>query len=256
MNNETLSVVIMAGGLGKRMNSDLPKVLHKVGEIPMLVRVINQVKKLNPNNIYIVVGKYKSVIEESLLNYNLDDVIYVFQETPQGTGHAVQCAVQNLKDDNSDYVLVLNGDNPLIQSATLEKMIKDTDKCKIMTAIYNDQRGSGRIILNEISKEFEKIVEQKDCNSDQLKIKRVNAGIYLFKNEVLVNNINKLNNNNSQGEYYLTDVIEIIKNEEDCNIQMYTQPQHKNYELLGANDQNQLSDLNNIFNEKFKNNKP
>ena len=139
----------------------------------------------------------------------------------------VQCALEDLSNDDSDYVLVLNGDNPLIQSSTLEKMIENTDKCKIMTAIYKDQRGSGRIVLNEISKEFEKIVEEKDCNDEQLKIKKLNAGIYLFNNEVLVNNIMKLDNNNNQNEYYLTDVIEIIKNEENCVIQMYTQPQVK-----------------------------
>ena len=256
MNDKTLSVVIMAGGLGKRMNSELPKVLHNVGEVPMLVRVINQVQKLEPENIYIVVGKYKSIIEETLLSFGLDDVKYVYQEIPKGTGHAIQCAVEDLSNDESDYVLVLNGDNPLIQSSTLEKMIENTDKCKIMTAIYKDQRGSGRIILNEISKEFEKIVEEKDCNDEQLKIKRVNAGIYLFNNEVLVNNIMKLDNNNSQNEYYLTDVIEIIKNEENCVIQMYTQPPSKNNELLGANDQEQLSELNKIYEEKFTNNMP
>jgi len=251
MDDKILSVIIMAGGLGKRMNSDLPKVLHKVGDVPMLVRVIRQVKKLNPENIYIVVGQYKPIIEKTLINYGIEDIQYVLQETPQGTGHAVQCCVEDLENDESDYILVLNGDNPLIQSNTLKKMVKNTEKCKIMTAIYEDQRGSGRIVVNEISNEFEKIVEEKDCNEEQYKIKRVNAGIYLFEREVLINNIMKLDNNNVQNEYYLTDVIEIIKNEENCNIEMYQQPPHKNDELLGANDIKQLEQLNKIYEEKF-----
>ena len=250
---KSFSVVIMAGGLGKRMNSDLPKVLHQVGNIPMLVRVILQVRKLNPENIYVIVGKYKSIIEDTLINYGIEEVIYVNQENPNGTGHAIQCAVSELENDDCDNVLVLNGDNPLIQSNTLNKMIKDVNKCKIMTALLEDQRGSGRIVINEISKEFEKIVEEKDCDENQYKIKRVNAGIYFFDREVLINNIMKLNNNNAQNEYYLTDVIEIIKNEEDCVIEMFKQPPHKNYELYGANDPIQLEFLNKVFEEKFKN---
>jgi UDP-N-acetylglucosamine diphosphorylase/glucosamine-1-phosphate N-acetyltransferase len=248
--DKTLSVIIMAGGLGKRMKSEIPKVLHKVGDIPMLVRVIQQVQKLDIENIYIIVGKYKSIIEKTLEEYNINDVIYINQEIPQGTGHAIQCAVEDLENDDCDNVLILNGDNPLIQSETLNKMLKDVDKCKIMTALLEDQRGCGRVVINEISKEFEKIVEEKDCNSEELKLKRINAGIYIFDRNVLLNNIMKLNNNNAQNEYYLTDVIEIIKNNKNCNIQMYQQPPHKNYELLGANDVQQLVQLNNIFIQK------
>lgn len=253
---QSLSVIIMAGGLGKRMNSDLPKVLHKVGPKPMLVHVIHQVEKLEPENIFVVVGKYKDIIEKTLLEYDINNVQFVIQEEPLGTGHAIQCCVNALEDINSEYVYVLNGDNPLIQSKTLKKMLNDTNKCKIMTTLLEDQRGSGRIVVNEISKEFEKIVEEKDCNNDEYKIKTVNAGIYLFDREVLLDNIMKLNNNNAQNEYYLTDVIEIIKDSENCVIDMYKQPPHKNYELLGANDTVQLEQLNKIYDELFSNSEP
>lgn len=246
---ENFSVIIMAGGLGKRMESDLPKVLHKVGELPMLVHILKNVEHLKPKHIFIVVGKFREIIEETLEEYDIDDIHFIEQEEPLGTGHAIQCAVPEIRRIHSHKILVLNGDNPLVSTETMNAMLKDSGLCKIMTCILEDTRGSGRIILDEVSGEFDKIVEEKDCNEEQKKIRRVNAGIYVFDRKVLVNNIMKLNNNNAQNEYYLTDVIELIKNNEETKIEMYLQPSHKNYELLGVNNKVQLEQLNTIYNE-------
>ena len=249
MEYEKFSAIIMAGGLGKRMKSDLPKVLHKVGPYPMLVHVIKNVQQINPKHIFVIVGQYKNIIQETLLEYDIDDVIFIQQDEPLGTGHAIQCAVDDLRKIHSHKVLVLNGDNPLVSSETMKNMVLKTDMCKIMTCILEEQRGSGRIILDEISHEFDRIVEEKDCTEEQKLIKRVNAGVYVFNKLALCHNIMKLNNNNVQNEYYLTDVVELIKNNELCKIDMYLQPVHKNYELLGVNNQEQLQELNDIYNQ-------
>ena len=244
--SNNLNVIIMAGGLGKRMKSTLPKVLHKVDGLPMVVRVILEAEKLKPKSIMIVVGQYKDIIEKTLKNFNvLQHVTFVIQEIPKGTGHAIQCAYDNLeKLDSDDEILILSGDTPLISSELMRRMLNFSD-VKIMTTIREDATGYGRVKV--VDKVFQKIVEHKDCNQAELLINQVNCGIYAFKNKHLVNYLDKLDNNNEQKEYYLTDMIEIIKTNAKVDIEIYNLPKDDQWLLTNVNDKEQLEFVNEII---------
>lgn len=242
------TVVIMAGGLGKRMNSDesniLPKVLHKVKGKPMLLHVIETAISINPIDIYIIVGKYKDVIEKEIGNYNLSKKIkFVIQEEALGTGHAIQCCVPVLKNINSN-VIILSGDVPLISKKTLENLV-NIDKIKLMTTILDNPKGYGRIV--EKDNKFVKIVEDKDCNDFEREINKINSGIYSINSELICKYVMDLKNDNKQKEYYLTDIVEIIKENENIDIEMYNVPKENQFELMGVNTIEQLNQLNNII---------
>lgn len=243
-----LTVLIMAGGLGKRMESNLPKVLHKVLDIPMIVRVLRTAKKLKPTKIGIIVGQYKNIIKNIILQYeNLDLIEFIIQQNPKGTGHAIQCSVTFLSRNSK--VLILSGDNPLIHYSTLENLISYKNKCVLMTTILDNPNGCGRIIRN--NNKFIKIVEDKDCSKEEKLIKMINCGIYMFNSNHLLNNIMKLNNNNSQNEYYLTDVVELIKDNEKIDIGLYELPKEEQYQLVGVNTKKQLEELNSFMKKKL-----
>ena len=240
------TVIIMAGGLGKRMKSELPKVLHKVDGEPMLVRIIKQALELKPTNILIVVGKYKPIIQETLLKFHvLKSVKFVIQEPAMGTGHAIQCCKDTLFLNNAkdDKVLILSGDTPLVSSNLMKNMLT-FEEVKIMTTFRDDPTGYGRVKLTKDV--FDKIVEHKDASPEELKIQRVNCGIYAFRNHLLCDYLKYLNNNNAQNEYYLTDMIEILKNKANAHIDIYTLPQQRQWELTNVNDRVQLQYVNNL----------
>lgn len=234
----------MAGGLGKRMESSVPKVLHKILNKPMIVHVIEQSIKLNPTKILIVVGKYREIIENTIKNYlniNALPIIFVIQKEPQGTGHAVQCCIDNIKNDINTKTLILSGDVPLLKCETMNLLINDLNKVKIATTELENSTGYGRIVENNSL--FYKIVEEKDCTQEEKNIKKVNCGIYAFDTQVLCKYLPYLSNNNSQNEYYLTDIIEIIKIRENINIDLYNIPNEKHYEIIGINTKKQLMEL-------------
>ena len=237
----------MAGGLGKRMNSDIPKVLHQIGNKPMLVRVIETSISINPKKILIVVGKYKELIKNTISDYvSLDNIEFVDQKNPMGTGHAIQCCIDNLKNFKNYRVLILSGDVPLVSNETIQNVVKNMDLCKIITTYTDDPKGLGRIITN--NSKLVKIIEDKDCTDDERKIELVNTGIYAFKSEMLCKYLPMLNNNNNkQNEYYLTDVIELISVNEHTDIDMYIIDKNKQYEIIGVNTKEQLDNLNNIY---------
>lgn len=235
------NVIIMAGGLGKRMNSTLPKVLHKIQDKPMLVHVIERALELNPNHILVVVGKYLPVISETLKEYNvLKHVEFVNQPEALGTGHAIQCCREQLNNDAN--VIILSGDVPLIKTDTLREMITDLDCARIMTSIMDNPHGYGRVI--EKDGIFEKIVEEKDCNDEERKCTKTNAGIYAFKSKLLYTYLPYLSNDNAQNEYYLTDIVKIMKEHEKVQIGVYNIPTERQIELTGVNTKEQLEGLN------------
>ena len=238
-----LHVLILAGGLGKRMNSTLPKVLHKLLDKPMLVRVIETAKCLSPTNIYIVVGKYEPIIRETLTRYmSLDNIIFVKQMDAQGTGHAVQCALPEFaKLDRNDKVLILSGDVPLLKEDSMRSLITK-DPVTLLTTKCDDPTGYGRIVTNSAN-QFIKIVEQKDCNDEQKNIQMINAGVYAFEVGLLCDHLPKLDNHNSQQEYYLTDIFEIILRDDQAAIDAIELPKHKSVELVGVNTKEQLEEL-------------
>lgn len=243
-------VVIMAGGLGKRMESTLPKVLHKISGIPMICHLLLKLKVLkylmNIKKILIVVGKYKDVIKAELEKYDqMPDIEYVIQHEPLGTGHAVKCCINELSEFPESDVLILSGDVPLLQQNTMKKLINMDEKVKLITTTLSDPTGYGRIVKN--SEKFDKIIEQKDCNKIELEVKEINCGIYAIKSEYLCKYLPHLKNNNSQGEYYLTDIIEMIKREEGLDVGLLKIPEENIYEILGVNTIEQLKELEKLI---------
>ena len=251
-----LIVVIMAGGLGKRMDSVLPKVLHKIGKFPMIVHLLMKLKILEKTHkidkILIVVGKYREIIQKKIAKYLATDVItFIDQPNPLGTGHAIQCCIEELKQYRNHNTLILSGDVPLLSAILMYNMVKNVSTSRLMTAIFDEPHGYGRIIENNQSV-FEKIVEEKDCNEAERQIKKINCGIYTFDCQILCKYLPELRNNNAQKEYYLTDILEIIKNNEKVNIELYNIEKEKHHETIGVNTKSQLDELEKIF-EKQEN---
>ena len=249
MNN--LNIVILAGGLGKRMNSTLPKVLHKVDDIPMLVRIIIEAGKLNPDNIFIIVGKYKDIIQQNISEYiNLVEykIKFVLQETALGSGHAVNCSREDLlKLEKDAKILILCGDTPLIKYETINDFVNINSHANVMVTKLNDPTGYGRII--ELDNKFVEIKEDKDCNLEEKNIDKVNCGMYVVRNYLLCKYLPCITNTNSQNEYYLTDIIKIIKeNEKGIDINIFEIQKEKQHEILGVNTSEQLK----FINENFK----
>uniref|UniRef100_A0A6C0E2B0 UDP-N-acetylglucosamine diphosphorylase n=1 Tax=viral metagenome TaxID=1070528 RepID=A0A6C0E2B0_9ZZZZ len=247
--SKKLVIIIMAGGLGKRMNSHLPKVLHNIGGKPMLVHIINQTFLLNPVKIFIVVGKFRGIIEETLSKHvNLDNIEFVLQEQALGTGHAIQCCRSHLLKYSHANVVILSGDTPFIQSTTIHDILQQFHTVKIVTTVMQNPYGYGRII-ETCDGLFEKITEEKDCSSLEKTVQKVNCGIYAFDLDVLCKYLPLLTNQNAQQEYYLTDIIELIKHGEEIAIDLYNIPEERQIEITGVNTIDQLTELEMKWNQ-------
>ncbi len=200
--------VILAAGKGTRMKSKLPKVLHKVCGKPMLRHVIDAARGVGSTRELVVIGSGAELVRQEIT-----DVEFVLQSEQLGTGHAVLCTRDALKNVDGT-VMILCGDTPLFTAETLSKLVDEHKraevKATVLTAIMPDATGYGRIIRAEDGS-FEKIVEHKDASEDEKKIREVNSGIYCFDLKTLFAALDKVNNDNSQGEYYLTDVLSIIR---------------------------------------------
>jgi len=249
-NQDKSVILIMAGGLGKRMNSDLPKVLHIIKNKPMIVHVIETSLKLNIYKIGIIVGKYYKLIKETIEKYIDSNIInskinFIIQNEPLGTGHAIACC-KNYLSKMPIYinnVCVLSGDVPLITCKSINNLLNKTQFSNIIIAFLKDSSGYGRIVIE--NNKIIKIVEDKDCSEDEKKIKFINSGIYSFNIKILLDYIDKIDNNNNQKEYYLTQIFELfVKN----NIQINYQIVENIYEISGVNDQQQLLILENYMN--------
>ncbi len=199
----TLTVVILAAGQGTRMKSDIPKVLHSIAGKPMLLRVIKSAQQLTPAAIHVVYGHGGERVREQLSE---SPVNWVLQDQQLGTGHAVNQVLPHISD--SQTVLVLYGDVPLISSQTLSKLVAAADNgaLGLLTAELSDPRGYGRIVRTHDG-HVSAIVEQKDATPDQLKIAEINTGMLAANAGQLRSWLADINNNNAQGEYYLTDII-------------------------------------------------
>jgi len=209
MNNHLL-ITILAGGEGKRMRSDIPKVLHLYKEKPMLVRIVESVRELNPKKIIIITGKYHSLIIQTLSKYlDIFGIIFIRQQEPLGTGHAIKCCLHEFVKE--DKILILNGDTPLITSDILYQFIeKSSGSCNILVARFSNPHGYGRIIYGKDG-DFIGIVEEKDCTDQERSVDIINTGIYYITGHILRKFIPLLSNNNVQKEYYLTDIVKIVK---------------------------------------------
>lgn len=236
----------MAGGLGKRMESKIPKVLHMVNDKPMIVHIIEKAIRVSPEKIFVVGGKFLPIIEYAIYIYKLTNyVTFVKQEQPLGTGHAIQCCKPFLEKYPNTNTLILSGDVPLIEINTL-KILLNVNKCvKVLTTELENPFGYGRIIEN--NDVFEKILEEKDCNNEEKNIKKINSGIYCFKTPILCKYIMDIKNENQQKEYYLTDIIEIIKNNENTHIEQYVLPDYMSNQILGVNTKEQLLEISKLI---------
>ncbi|HIP46508.1 MAG TPA: bifunctional UDP-N-acetylglucosamine diphosphorylase/glucosamine-1-phosphate N-acetyltransferase GlmU [Campylobacterales bacterium] len=240
MNN---SVIILAAGKGTRMKSTLPKVLHNISGFPMLYFAIKEAKKLS-NDVTVVLYHQAELVQSTMEKY-FDDVNYVIQDHANypGTGGAVM----NIETKH-DKVLVLNGDMPLVEASELEKFFA-LDADIVMSVIkMDDSSGYGRVVIDGES--VLKIVEEKDASDKEKEIKTVNAGIYLFANGMMSKYLPQLSNDNAQDEYYLTDVIELAKNDGFKIAPLYVSEEN----FKGVNSKYDLSNAEEIMQRRIKKN--
>ena len=233
-----MNVVILAAGMGKRMQSDLPKVLHPLAGKPLLSHVIDTARQLSPSRCCVVYGHGGDKVPTQLA---ADDLQFVLQEPQLGTGHAVMQAVSKLNDDQP--TLVLYGDVPLTTVATLRALTEKAgkDKLAILTIAMDDPSGYGRIVREQ--NKIVRIVEQKDATNLERQIHEVNTGILVAPTRQLKDWLSRLSNHNAQGEYYLTDIIALAV--KDNVVIESTQPSHA-WETLGVNSKVQLAELERI----------
>ena len=231
-----LAVVILAAGQGKRMKSDLPKVLQPLAGVPLLRHVVSRARALNPSSMHVVYGHGGDAVREILAGEKLE---WALQAEQLGTGHAVMQAMPNVADD--ELVLVLYGDVPLIRADTLRKLIDSAGPkaMSLLTVMLDDPAGYGRIVRNARGA-IQKIVEQKDAGKAQLKIREGNSGIMAAPAKLLRKWLGKLKNANAQGEYYLTDVIAMAVKDK-IKVTPLIAPTVA--EVLGVNDKAQLAGL-------------
>lgn len=235
-----LSVVILAAGLGKRMHSDLPKVLHLLADKPLIRHVVQAAQTLEPESLHIIYGHQGEQVREALADV---EVNWVEQAQQLGTGHAVAQVMPYLDDET--MVLVLNGDVPLLTPATLQALYSqaDANSLGVLTAELDNPQGYGRVVRNDRG-QVERIVEEKDADLNIKSIKEVNAGIYIVSALNLRRWLAQLNNNNAQGEYYLTDIIALAVQEKQP---LYTHTTGNVYEVMGINDRLQLATLERYY---------
>ncbi|NBD28097.1 bifunctional UDP-N-acetylglucosamine diphosphorylase/glucosamine-1-phosphate N-acetyltransferase GlmU [Paenibacillus glycinis] len=223
--------IILAAGQGKRMKSKLYKVLHPVCGKPMVAHVLQTVKDADCERTVVVVGHGA----ETVRSYLGEGVEFALQEQQLGTGHAVQQAEPLLGGEEGTTV-ILYGDTPLVTSETIASLLKyhaeAGSAATVLTAVVPNPQGLGRIIRDEAGNVL-RIVEQKDCTPEQALISEINTGMYAFDNKKLFQALAKVTNHNAQGEYYLTDVMEILKNAGE-NVGAYCTPDYA--EGVGVND--------------------
>ena len=241
MENDMMAIV-MAAGKGTRMKSNKSKLVHKIYGKELVRRVAELAYKIGSDDVVAVVGHMREQVQEVLG----DSVKYAYQDELLGTGHAVMQAAPFL-EGKKGKVVVLYGDVPIIRPETLKKLIEKSVTSKeyatLLTAIYENPTGYGRIIRDE-GGSVEEIVEEKDANSYQKKIKEINSGIYCFDIEELLKALKFIKPNNAQGEYYLTDVIKIMN---DKGLKTGAVIVEDNTEILGVNDRAQLELLTRVL---------
>lgn len=245
-----LKAVILAAGKGTRMESDLPKVLHQVLGKTMVSYVIEAVRAAGIKDICLVVGHQAELVKErvnEIYGQNPDvNISYVLQEQQLGTGHAVRCAKDFIGDEGD--VIVLCGDTPLIQGKTLKRMLdahREADNgATLLSAVLEDAAGYGRIVRNEDGL-FIKNVEQKDASPEELAVKEVNSGMYVFQCSALSEGLDSLTNDNAQGEYYLPDVLTFIKSQGIRSVDAIVTDQRD--DIRGVNTRAQLAEAEEIL---------
>lgn len=240
--SQPLDIVILAAGKGSRMNSDLPKVLHELAGRSLLQHALNVARMLDPDRILVVYGHGGDLVSKAAIR---QDAQVVLQEPQLGTGHALQQAVPLLTGEH--VTLVLYGDVPLIRAETLRHLVHTAllGKVALLTDIMENPHGYGRIVRE--SGKVASIVEEKDASPEERAIREVNTGIMAVPNRYLPAWLDALKNDNSQGEYYLTDIIALAA-EQGVEI-VTTQPEH-HWEVRGVNSKSQLAQLERLYQQE------
>ncbi len=238
-----ITTVILAAGKGTRMRSDIPKVMHKIAGKSLVEHVYDMSLQLGNGNIKIVYGHGGELVKQSL---NHLDANWIEQKEQKGTGHAVQQVVDQIPD--KDAVLILYGDVPLLKLDTVKKLLSNVSdqSMGLLTMNLTDPKGYGRIVRNEAN-HVQKIVEEKDASEQEKIINEVNTGIMAVKGDKLKSWLSRLQNNNAQGEFYLTDIIEMAVGEQIVVIT--NQPQTED-EVMGVNNRVQLSYLERVYQQE------
>jgi UDP-N-acetylglucosamine diphosphorylase/glucosamine-1-phosphate N-acetyltransferase len=204
-----IAVIILAAGLGTRMKSNKAKVLHEILGRPMVLYVIETAKKVSGNDVILVVGNQAEVVRQIVPQEA--QLHFAYQAKQLGTGHAVLCAMPYVPD-HCENVVILCGDVPLITADTIFRFIEDHLKEKrditVLAVSIDNPRGYGRILI-DANRQVTGIVEEADATEAQKKIKTINTGIYCARKNFLADSLYKINTNNTQGELYLTDIIEV-----------------------------------------------
>ena len=233
------AVIILAAGKGKRMRSDLPKVLHKIGRKPIIDYVISTARKINSQRIILVIGHKYQMIKDYLRGSDLE---FIIQEKQLGTGHAVM-QTEKLLGDFDGTIVVLCGDVPFLKAETIEGLIEEHHKRKacatVLTAILDDPRGYGRI-KRDGNNLVEKIVEESDATEKEKSIKEINSGTFCFESKPLFKILRQVDMDNKQGEYYLTDVLKLVQEE---NLPVAAVVCSDAEETLGVNSIQQLKQM-------------
>ncbi len=245
------ALIILAAGKGKRMNQDIPKVLTKLNGISLIENLLNTIKKIKkPKDVYIVIGfKGEDVIDKLGNEYN-----YILQKEQLGTGHAIKQCKEILKGKYDNY-LILCGDLPFVSIETINKILeihdKDNSIFTMATLKLNDFENInknyynfGRIIRDE-KEEIVKLQEFKDASEEEKNIKEVNPSIYCIKDSWLWDNLDYINNNNNQKEYYITELVELSHKQ---GIKLNNLIVSNNLEMIGVNTQEELEIAKNIYN--------
>ncbi|NTX49516.1 bifunctional UDP-N-acetylglucosamine diphosphorylase/glucosamine-1-phosphate N-acetyltransferase GlmU [Burkholderia cepacia] len=234
-----MNIVILAAGTGKRMRSALPKVLHPLAGRPLLSHVIDTARTLQPSRLVVVVGHGAEQVQAAVA---APDVQFAVQAEQLGTGHAVRQALPLL--DPAQPTLVLYGDVPLTRASTLQRLVDAAREGRygILTVTLDEPTGYGRIV-RDAAGFVTRIVEQKDASPDQLKIAEINTGIIVTPTAQLSMWLGALKNENAQGEYYLTDVVELAI---EAGFEVVTAQPDEEWETLGVNSKAQLAELERI----------
>lgn len=241
-----VAVAILAAGRGTRMKSDLPKVLHRLGNRSLVERVLGSTNAIAPSRRLVIVGYQSTLVRESLANFP-ERIEFVEQTEQLGTGHAIQQLIPSLENFDDDLI-VLNGDLPLMRPETLTLLLEahrsKGNAATLLAAQVPDPTGYGRVFCDE-NQILTEIVEDRDCTIEQKQNRRINAGAYCFRWKDLVQILPKLTSNNDQKEYYITDAINFFDAVTVVDVPDYQ-------EVLGINDRSQLAEAYSILQNRIR----
>ncbi len=234
------AAVILAAGKGKRMKSDLPKVLHRINGKPLIRHLLESIRVLSLDKIIVVIGHKGELVEKELADFKVE---FVWQREQLGTGHAVMMARENLRNFEGT-ILVAAGDVPFLSTKTMERLFETHEKAgasaTCLSAVFDDPTGYGRIIRKDKGDILLDIIEEKDASPEVKDISEVNSGTFCFDRKDLFAALDEIDNKNAQAEYYLTDTIKILQARGKlCAVSKANNP----LEVAGINSAEQLKAL-------------